>query len=497
MAASLSLLGGLSDGLTDSSTLISLIAAGAGVWWWRRQCPTDQPADLKPTAPVDRTAVEAAIAGLTPSLAALQQELITFDWADRDAIIADFEGRCETLKTALDRSVLQVAIVGSARSGKSALMDHLSLSAQPAALNLTEVALTAATPHPEVMADLLQHQDATIYLITEDLTESALADLQTLTVAGQRVMLSLNKQDNYLPADRAVVFTQVQQRLEQLPQPIACSAIATAPKPIKVRTYDAAGQAVERVETPEPEVDSIVTAVTQWLTEKTPHLVVQTVMRQVQQLQRDLQAQFNQVRHQQAQPLVDQLQWAAAATAFASPLPSLDLLAAIAINGQLVMDLSRVYQQPLALDQAKTIASELASVVVKLGLVEASTQLLTGALKSHAATFAVGGSVQAFSAAYLTRLSGESLMAYFEERALSGQAETALSAAAIGQKLQALLPTTQRSEFLQTLIAQGRQKLLPLTQALSPSAAPTVELAANGVTTVVVPAEPIAPGELA
>ena len=500
LAARLSRLGGLYDGLTDSSTLISLIAAGAGVWWWRRQRPTDQPADLKPTAPVDRTAVEAAIAGLTPSLAALQQELITFDWADRNAIIADFEARRETLKTALDRSLLQVAIVGSARSGKSALMDHLdqlSSSAQPTALNLTEVALTAATPHPEVMADLLQHQDATIYLITEDLTESALADLQMLTVAGQRVMLSFNKQDNYLPADRAGVFTQVQQRLEQLPQPIACSAIATAPKSIKVRTYDATGQAVERVETPEPEVDSIVTAVTQWLTEETPHLVVQTVMRQVQQLQRDLQAQFNQVRHQQAQPLVDQLQWAAAATAFASPLPSLDLLAAIAINGQLVMDLSRVYQQPLALDQAKTIASELASVVVKLGLVEASTQLLTGALKSHAATFAVGGSVQAFSAAYLTRLSGESLMAYFEERALSGQAETALSAAAIGQKLQALLPTTQRSEFLQTLIAQGRQKLLPLTQALSPSAAPTVELAANGVTTVVVPAEPIAPGELA
>ena len=54
----------------------------------------------------------------------------------------------------------------------------------------------------------------------------------TLTVAGQRVILSLNKQDNYLPADREVVVTQVQQRLEQLSLPIACRAIATAPKPI-------------------------------------------------------------------------------------------------------------------------------------------------------------------------------------------------------------------------------------------------------------------------
>ena len=498
VAASLSLLGGLYDGLTDSSTLISLIAAGVGVWWWRRQGPANPPAVPKSADPVDRTAVEAAIASLTPSLEALQQALSTFDWPDRDAIIAEFEQQRQSLKTELDRSGLQVAVVGEARSGKSALMDHLdqlSASVQPTALDLTEVALTAETPHPEVMADLLQHQDATIYLITEDLTESALADLQTLTVAGQRVMLSLNKQDNYLPADREVVFAQVQQRLESVSQLLTSCAIATAPKPIKVRTYDDAGQALERVETPPPDVTPVVTAVQQWLTEEIPHLVAQTVMRQVQQLQRDLQMQFNQVRRQQAQPLVDQLQWTAAATAFASPLPSVDLLAAIAINGQLVMDLSRAYQQPLALDQAKTIAAELASVVVKLGIVEASTQLLTGALKSHAATFAVGGSVQAFSAAYLTRLSGESLMAYFEERALSGQAETALSAAVIGQKLQALLPTTQRSEFLQNLIAQGLQKLSPLTKALSPSAAPTVELSAKGGTTVVLPAEPIAPGE--
>ena len=214
VAASLSLLGGLYDGLTDSSTLISLIAAGVGVWWWRRQGPANPPAVPKSADPVDRTAVEAAIASLTPSLEALQQALSTFDWPDRDAIIAEFEQQRQSLKTELDRSGLQVAVVGEARSGKSALMDHLdqlSASVQPTALDLTEVALTAETPHPEVMADLLQHQDATIYLITEDLTESALADLQTLTVERQRVMMSPNKQDTYLPPDPAVVFTQVPQ----------------------------------------------------------------------------------------------------------------------------------------------------------------------------------------------------------------------------------------------------------------------------------------------
>ncbi|MEM6716436.1 MAG: YcjF family protein, partial [Cyanobacteria bacterium P01_C01_bin.147] len=215
------------------------------------------------------------------------------------------------------------------------------------------------------------------------------------------------------------------------------------------------------------------------------------------QLRRDIQTELNQARHRQALPVVEQLQWAAAGTAFASPVPSLDLLAAIAINGQLVMDLGKVYQQPLALDQAKTIASELAAIVVKLGVVELSTQLLTTALKSHAATFVVGGSVQAFSAAYLTRLSGESLMAYFEERALSGQAATAVSVDAIGQKLQALMPSTQRTEFLQTLISQGVQKLSPqATPILASGESAPLNLSTNATTAVSVQAEPISSGEL-
>ena len=161
------------------------------------------------------------------------------------------------------------------------------------------------------------------------------------------------------------------------------------------------------------------------------------------------------------------------------------------------MDLGKVYQQPLALDQAKTIASELAAIVVKLGVVELSTQLLTTALKSHAATFVVGGSVQAFSAAYLTRLSGESLMAYFEERALSGQAATAVSVDAIGQKLQALMPSTQRTEFLQTLISQSVQKLSPqATPILASGESAPLNLSTNATTAVSVQAEPISSGEL-
>ncbi|WP_204140590.1 YcjF family protein [Halomicronema sp. CCY15110] len=483
LAATLSLLGGLQDVFADGTTVAGLVATGAGVWWWRRQRPETATVEIKPTTPVEREQVAAAIATLKADLDALQQELSALEAEELvAATMARFEQQRQELLTELDRAALKVAIAGYPRSGKSLLQTFLTAlpSASPeatdAGLTVAEIALTAATAHPQVMADLLQQQDAVIYLVTEDLTDSVFADLKTLTAAGQRVLLCLNKRDHYLPDEQTAILDKMQAQLRSLPQTIACVAITTAPRPIKVRTHDAAGQVTEHLETPDPEVAPITTPVQQWCEQEVPHLVAQTVMRQVHQFRRDIQTTLNQARHRQALPLVEQLQWAAAGTAFASPVPSLDLLAAIAINGQLVMDLSKAYQQPLALDQAKTIAAELATVVVKLGVVEVSTQLLTAALKSHAATFVVGGGVQAFSAAYLTRLCGESLMAYFEERALSGQAETAISVDAIGQKLQALMPSTQRAEFLQTLINQGRQKLSPKT---APALAPGETAALN------------------
>ncbi|MDB9528547.1 DUF697 domain-containing protein [Oscillatoria sp. CS-180] len=495
LAASLGLVGGLESIATDGTTLASLIAAGVGVWWWRRQSPVTKLPDLKPAMPVERETVETAIAALQPDLDVLQQELEALGSDSAEEIITALDSQRQALQQDLSRAQLKIAIAGYPRSGKSSLAHHLkpsTTSENDSHSTLTEIALTAETAHPELMQELLLNQDAVIYLITEDLTESALADLRLLTAAGQRVIVALNKQDNFLPEDREAIFEQIQSRLRSLPQAVTGVVIATAPKPIKVRTYDADGQMSERIEAGTVEVAPIVSTVDRWLETEVPHLVAQTVMRQVQQLRQDIQANLNQARHQKALPVVEQLQWTAAATAFASPVPSLDLLAAIAINGQLVMDLGRVYQQPLALDQAKTIASELAAIVVKLGIVEVSSQLLTTALKSHTATFVVGGSVQAFSAAYLTRLCGESLMAYFEERALSGQAEMALSADAISQKLQALLPRTQRMEFLQTLVVQGIQKLTPTSSpVLSSSEAPAVKLPQDPPKTITIQSETV------
>ncbi|MDA0867527.1 MAG: DUF697 domain-containing protein [Cyanobacteria bacterium] len=482
LTASLWLLGGLQE-VVDAGTLTSVLMLGAGVWWWRKRSP--QPARQMPksAAPqrVERDMVEAAIANLQPVLdqltteidAALDTAWALPTWQDR---LNAFAQRRTDLCAALDRTTLQLAIAGAARTGKTQLQQYLSqtwIPGQSQEITLTTHALTHAATLE--VTTLTQNADTVLYVVDEDLTESILGDLSALVMTGQRVLLVFNKQDRYLPQDRTALLDQMRERLQTLPQPVALAAIAVSPQAIKVRTHQVDGEVLERLETPDPEVAALTQVLDQWVTEL-PQLVAQTVMRQTHNLRQDLQTALNQLRRDRARPLVEQLQWTAAATAFASPVPSLDLLATVAINGQLVMDLSQVYEQPLNLEQAKTAAGALAELVVKLGLVEASTQLLTTALKSHAATFVVGGTVQGLSAAYLTHMTGESLMAYFETRALRGEAEAPVSATAIAQALQGLVQTTQQSDFLKGLVQQGIQRFSSPPKKLPEGTTPTLDL---------------------
>jgi uncharacterized protein (DUF697 family) len=161
--------------------------------------------------------------------------------------------------------------------------------------------------------------------------------------------------------------------------------------------------------------------------------------------------------------LIEQFQWIAAATAFANPVPALDLLATAAINTQMVMDLGAVYQLKFSANQAKAVAKTLAELLLKLGLVELTTQTIATVLKSNAITFVAGGAIQGMSAAYLTRLAGLSLLDYFQEQPMITGSDSMkpLQIKRLGQLLQSLFQQNQQPQALSAFIQQGLRRLVP------------------------------------
>lgn len=132
-------------------------------------------------------------------------------------------------------------------------------------------------------------------------------------------------------------------------------------------------------------------------------------LRRLEQLHGLWQCDLEQLRRQHFLPLQRRTQWLVAAGVVAAPLPSLDLLVLAVANGLMLREMARLWDCPWTFEQLQAAASELAKAALAQGVVEWSSQVLTGLVKLHGATWLVGGALQALSAAYLTRVVARSM----------------------------------------------------------------------------------------
>lgn len=471
--------------LAEVSTFATLGAIAAGASWWliRQQTSQFVPSP-QPETPVSRATVEAALAETQERLTQLHHEAaeLPTTTATTQSQIATLQQQLHNLHTASDRTQLRLQILGGQGVGKTTLVQTLQTEWLPklsTAIELQDTMSLFAAQADQADAERLtaaQQADLVIFVTAGDLTETELRAIQKLTGNSQRVLLVLNKQDQYLPTERSLVLQQLQNRTQSLLKSQDIVAIAAAPNLVKVRQHQADGSVQEWLEQPQADLQALTTRLQQIASQESESLILATVWRDINTLKAEVQTVLNQVRRDRALPLVEQCQWIAAATAFANPVPTLDLLATTAINAQLVLDLSTLYQQKFSLPQAQTVAKTMASLLIQLGLVELSTQAIGSALKTNAVTFVAGGLLQGASAAYLTRIAGLTLIEYFQDQSAVVQptAISPLNIERLGQILKTVFQQNQRTVVLQNLVQQVSDRLtssptpLQLTAAIEP-----------------------------
>ena len=79
------------------------------------------------------------------------------------------------------------------------------------------------------------------------------------------------------------------------------------------------------------------------------------------------------------------------ATVFTNPFPALELLASGAVQFQMISELANVYGVTLSTSNVRMIGTEMIQMLLKLGLVEATTSLIAGIFKSTMVGYAAGG----------------------------------------------------------------------------------------------------------
>jgi uncharacterized protein (DUF697 family) len=465
--------------LADSAVW-GIAALGSGLWLLKQR--GQLALMFKSDVVLDRTAVDLALSEVETRIRQLETESqgASLDAAKAQTmteLIAQLRQQLAALRQELDRKDLRLAITGGKASGKTTLVELLRTQNLPASLPAAPDRNSAPPPAnddvPEPTADSTPESsdpnrevdtaDLVLFVTTGDLRDSEFRAIEPLIKRDQRVVLLFNKQDQYLPDERPLILQQLRERMQGLMDSDDIVAIAAQPAPVIVRRQQADGSVQETLEQPEPDIALLQARLTEILAQQGPQLILNTVLRQAKVLNIVVQNELNQFRRTRALPIIEQYQWIAAAAAFANPVPSLDLIATASVTAQLVVDLGAIYQQKFSIDQAKTVMVNLAEQMVKLGLVEAATQAISPLLKSHALTYVAGGTLQGLSAAYLTHIAGLSLVEYFEEQSLQlhAQTEKPFQLDRLVQKIKAVLQDNQRSVFVQRLVKQGINRLLP------------------------------------
>ena len=433
-------------------SLLSLLAIGGGLWLIKHNFPFRTEEQLDEMA-IDRATVENTIAQSEIAINKLVEEAGDCEGALQKAAL--LQSQIPQLQSELDREEIKLTVTGGKSVGKTTLVEVLQNQ------NLASVEFQETSPlfiqgnSDTVAIDNAVKSDFVLFLTNGDLTETEYQSLEQLKAQSQRLMLVYNKQDQCLADERASVLLSLKQRIAG-----NVAAIAACPQPIKVRKHLEDNSVQEWMEKPAPDIQDLTQQLDQVLAQR-EQLVLATTMRKAKLLKAETKSVLNGVRKLRATPVIEQYQWISAAAAFANPVPALDILATAAINAQMVMDLGGVYQQKFSLEQAKTVAGEMGSLMLKLGLVELSTKTISTVLKSNAITFVAGGVVQGVSAAYLTRIAGLALVEYFEQQEIAANSGSEFNLEKFGQSLQQVFAQNQQIVFLQSFVQQGVKRLLP------------------------------------
>lgn len=413
---------------------------------------------------VERSTAEKAIAIAESAIVLVEAEAANCN------AIGQLRQKVAELTVELDRKEISLAVMGGKAVGKTTLIQVLQsywLSQIESSVTLQETPTLFAADE----AGLTAEKDATaralasdlvLFVTSGDLTEPEYQTLQQLKAANQRTVLVFNQEDRYLPEEREVVLQKLQQRTMLLLETNDVVAIAASPKAIKVRQHQTDGSVQEWLEESVPEITALTDRLSAIVPQQSQQLVWATTWRQAMALKAEAKSVLNEIRRDRALPAIEQYQWIAAATAFAIPIPALDLVATGAIDAQLILELSNIYRQKFSLEQAKTVAAAMGSLMLKLGLVELSTQTITTILKSNTITYVAGGLVQGVSAAYLTRLAGLSLIEYFQEQdAVTVEGENPLKLDRLRETVQRVFQQNARIAFWQSFVKQAVGRLMP------------------------------------
>ena len=331
-----------------------------------------------------------------------------------DVVIAVF-GTGSTGKTSLIRALLQelVGTVGAAMgSTRTVTRYRLRLKGLSRAVILEDTpgileAGEAGREREETARRQAARADLLLLVVDGDLRAAEWEVFETLASVGKRLLLVLNKCDLRGEQEEQRLLTLLRRRCSGRILNEDVVPVSSAPQSVPMpggRPYQ-----------PAPEVEALVRRMAEVLHAEGEELIADNLLLQCRELGQASRQLLDRQRRQDAERIVDRTMWIGAGVLMVTPLPGVDLLGMAAVNAQMVMEIGKVYGVELSRSSAQDLALSVGRTLAGLGLVKGGVGLLTSAMTLQLPVLVVSRAIQAVSAAWLTRVAGQSFITYFQQ----------------------------------------------------------------------------------
>ncbi len=440
---------------------VAIATVAGGVWAVRTVAPLLRPrrSPPRPELPKDkRDAAQAALSGVDQQIAQIQDEVAQ----------AALREKLHTLKADWRSRDIRIVLFGVGSVGKTSILNGL-LGELVGAVDVVMGTTTVATTYPlrlpgvesvlwltdtpglleasqegverEVQVrHLATEADLLLFVIDNDLRQSEYALARSLLALGKRLIIVFNKADLYPDDELQVLLAKVRSRFHPDLAPEDVVDVAANPAPIRLATGELA--------TMEPDLWPLEKRLTEVLRAEGADLLADSILLRSQRLGETARTLIQRQRRTAADAIIERYQWINAAVVAATPLPGIDLLATVAINAQMVLELGRVYQFDLSLEEGKELAYALARTLTGLGIVKGAMGLLALGMQTTLPTAIASRGLQGISAAYLTRIAGKSFLDYFEQNQDWGDG-------GIGEVVQRQFQLNRREQFIREFITDA------------------------------------------
>lgn len=274
--------------------------------------------------------------------------------------------------------------------------------------------------HVAIAADSARDADIVLMVVDGPLRESEFRLLSRLGEMEKRVIVCLNKADWYEPEDQAKLLGQIAGQVQEIADRRDLVAVRAQPVTRQRTRVLAGGEEFEETVIKPADIAPLAERMLEVVHRDGRDLLLANLLLRSRGLVEESRRRVQEALDKRAWQIVDRYTWGAGAAAAISPVPILDLIAGSAITAKMVVDLAKVYRQPIDINSAITLLAQLGKNLVAIlgvnlaapAIVSAVASLLKGTLPI--AGQIAGGALQGIVQALVTRWIGGIFVEYFK-----------------------------------------------------------------------------------